>query len=76
MQNSPYGEYYMRSLNGHKGAPHQGFYPVEDQYKKRDAPGSGIRKFFLAVYILVSGIAAAAIILLVIFGNFSNVINN
>ena len=65
-----YAAYPMRNLNGQKG----GLYPDYEELK-RDAPGSGIRKFFLVVYVLVAAIATAALILLVIYGNFSNVIN-
>ncbi len=61
-------------MNGNKGGP-SGLYPDYYDDVKRDAPGSAIRKFFLAIYILVSAVAAAALILLVLFGNFSNVIN-
>lgn len=40
-------------------------YPDYEELKG-DAPGSGLRKFFLAVYILVAGLVAAALIALVV----------
>lgn len=47
-----------RGINSHP-------YPDYEELKG-DSPGSGVRKFFLAVYILVSGLVAAALIALVV----------
>ena len=41
-------------------------YPDYEELK-RDAPGAGLRKFFLAVYIIVCFLVTAALILLVVF---------
>lgn len=62
-----HGTYPMRSNKN-------GLYPDYEELK-RDAPGAGIRKFFLVVYFLVAAILATSLILLVNYGNFSNVIN-
>lgn len=68
-----YAAYPMRNLNGHKGGG-GGLYPDYEEVK-RDAPGAGVRKFFFVLYLLVSAVAATALILLVIYGDFSNVID-
>lgn len=69
------GGYPMRAMNGKNGHGHPGLYPDYEDLQKRDAPGAGIRKFLLFVYVLVAAIFAAALILLVIYGNFSNIGN-
>ena len=56
-----YSSYPMRNLNGTKG-----LYPDYEELK-RDSPGTGVRKFFLFVYLLVIALVAAALILLVVF---------
>ncbi len=62
---SSYSSYPMRHLNGSKNGSHPGvMYPGE----RTDEPGGAVRKFLLFVYIIVSGVAAGALILLVIYG--------
>ena len=53
----------MRAMGGYP--PHRGPYPDYEELK-RDAPGSGLRKFFLAVYILIGGLVTAGLIALVV----------
>ena len=59
-----YDAYPMRGMNGHKMYHDYGEGPSGG---KRDAPGSGVRKFLLVVYLLVAAVAAAALILLVFY---------
>ena len=64
--------------NGNSGYPmhHMGYPPTRGmppmhpypdyEELKGDSPGSGLRKFFLAVYIIVAALVAAALIALVV----------
>lgn len=56
--------YPMRHM-GHPGVGHRNPYPDYEELK-RDAPGSGLRKFFLAVYIIVGSLVTAALVALVV----------
>ena len=61
--------YPMRGMGGKNG---HGFYPEYEELK-RDAPGAGVRKFLLFVYVLVVALITAALVLLVVYGNFANI---
>ena len=60
---------YAQTKNGyamrHLGGPRHNPYPDYEELK-RDAPGGGIRKFFLAVYIIIGSLVTAALIALVV----------
>ena len=48
------------------GAPRAHHQFPEYEELKRDSPGGGIRKFFLAVYIIIGSLVTAALIALVV----------
>ena len=50
----------------HMGAPRAHHQFPEYEELKRDSPGGGIRKFFLAVYIIIGSLVTAALIALVV----------
>ena len=54
----------MRHMPG--GGRHNAFPEYEEL--KRDAPGGGLRKFFLAVYIIVGSLVTTALLALVVLG--------
>ena len=54
--------YAMRHMPG--GGRHNAFPEYEEL--KRDAPGAGLRKFFLAIYIIVGSLVTAALLALVV----------
>ena len=55
--------YPMRPMNGKSG---HHMYPDYEELK-RDAPGAGVRKFLLAIYMMVNLLVTAALILLVVY---------
>jgi hypothetical protein len=61
---------YANTKNGynmrHMGAPRAHHQFPEYEELKRDSPGGGIRKFFLAVYIIIGSLVTAALIALVV----------
>jgi hypothetical protein len=62
--NTGYPMHHM-GYPGVRGMPPVHPYPDYEELKS-DSPGSGLRKFFLAVYIIVSALVAAALIALVV----------
>ena len=50
----------------HMGAPRAHHQFPEYEELKRDSPGGGIRKFFLAVYIIIGSLVTAVLIALVV----------
>ena len=61
---------YTKTKNGYAmrhmgGMPRHTSYPEYEELK-RDAPGGGLRKFFLAAYIIVGSLVTAGLIALVV----------
>lgn len=65
-----YSNKYANTKNGynmrHMGDPRARHQFPEYEELKRDSPGGGIRKFFLAVYIIIGSLVTAALIALVV----------
>jgi hypothetical protein len=67
---------HQMGYGGHpRGMPPAHPYPDYEELKG-DAPGSGLRKFFLAVYIIIAALVAAALIALVVLAPSRTLLQN